>query len=965
MLSPKWFFAAVLIISTTFVATLARIAFDWFVEPGPAFLIPFFLPVVVTALYLGGRWGSLATILNAAIVAYFFTPPVFSFAIQTVEDQIRIASFVVLGSVLVGLAGSLRSYRLKAEDDARLVQKKIVEALQDSEQKFRAVFHAQFQFIGLMSPDGVLLEANQAALEAAGLPEDTVIGKPFWETAWWSHDPIQQQRLRDAVHHAAAGHRDRFEASHPRADGGIMWVDFSLTPYFQDGRVVLLIPEGRDITERKQAEAAIQESEQRFQSFMMHAPIAAWIVDAESRGVYTSPGFDKHLGLPPREFYGRIPSDLWPAEIAEAYVENNRRVLAEGVVETEEPFVRTDETTGVAHIVKFPMSGLRGEQLIGGVAIDITVRKNAEASLKASEERFRSAFEFAPIGMALVAPDGKWLRVNRSVCETLGYTEQELLATDFQMITHPDDLESDLRFVRKLLDGSIETYQMEKRYFHKLGNVVYALLSVTLARDSLGRPLHFISQIKDITIQKIAERAMEANDALLRQFIKHSPAAIAMFDRKLCYIQASDRWLSDYRLGSRDIVGVSHYELFPDIPDRWKEVHKRVLAGAVEGCEEDRFHHADGSAEWLQWECRPWHDANGEIGGITMFAQVITERKRVEAALKLSEERFRRLVDGVADHAIFMLDKDGYVLSWNPGAQQIKGYTTDEIRSRHFSIFYTPDAVSAGHPEKELATAMAEGRYQEEGIRVRKDGSHFWADVTISTLYDDLGQHVGFVKFTHDISERKASEKLLRESLKEKEVMLKEIHHRVKNNLQIVSALLELQSGHTSSQAVLQMFEESQARVKSMALIHERLYKSGDFAGVDFGEYVRQLADDLYRAYKVTDDEIELKLDVNIPLVPIDIAIPCGLLLNELISNCLKHAFKSSTRGCIRVSLSNDGQVMVLSVSDDGGGFGPDIDFRNSTSFGLQLVSTLVEQLNGEAEMSTSPGTKFTVRFRN
>ncbi len=284
-------------------------------------------------------------------------------------------------------------------------------------------------------------------------------------------------------------------------------------------------------------------------------------------------------------------------------------------------------------------------------------------------------------------------------------------------------------------------------------------------------------------------------------------------------------------------------------------------------------------------------------------------------------------------------------------------------RRCHLSVLYTPDAVTAGHPQYELAVAKAEGRYHEEGLSVRKDGSQFWADVTISTLHDDAGQHVGFVKFTHDITERKESEKLLRESLKEKEVMLKEIHHRVKNNLQIVSAILELQSGFTSNKAILEMFEESQARVKSMALIHERLYKSGDFSGVNFGEYIRQLAEDLYRTYKVTDDEIEFQLEVNIAPLPIDIAIPCGLLLNELISNCLKHAFRDASRGHIRVSMSTDSRGMVLSVADDGAGFKPDVDFRNSASFGLQLVNTLVEQLNGEAKMSTSPGTNFTVRF--
>ncbi len=430
---PKWVIATLLLVSTTIVASLGRITFDRFVGPAHGFLIPFFLPVVVTALFFGSRWGLLAIIVNGAIIAYFFTTPVHSFTIQNLEDQVRIGSFLVLGSLLIGFAGSLRYHIQKTEEQ-------ISEALRKSEQKFRAVFHSQFQFIGLMSPDGVLLEANRTALSAAGVTEDAVIGKPFWETAWWSHDPVQQQRLRDAVLHAAAGHLDRFEASHPLADGSLMWVDFSLTPYLQDGRVVLLIPEGRDITERKRAEAAVKESEQRFQSFMMHAPISAWIVNAESCGVYTNPGFDKQLGLTPGAFVGRIPADLWPPEIAEAYVENNRRVLAEGVIETEEPFVRLDGTEGVAHVVKFPMSGPQGQQLIGGVAIDITVRKNAEASLKLSEERFRLAVEATGMGVWDTVVPFAELGWDNRLKHIFGLPPEAVVDTATMIaIIHPDD----------------------------------------------------------------------------------------------------------------------------------------------------------------------------------------------------------------------------------------------------------------------------------------------------------------------------------------------------------------------------------------------------------------------------------------------------------------------------------------------------------------------------------------------
>jgi two-component sensor histidine kinase len=209
-----------------------------------------------------------------------------------------------------------------------------------------------------------------------------------------------------------------------------------------------------------------------------------------------------------------------------------------------------------------------------------------------------------------------------------------------------------------------------------------------------------------------------------------------------------------------------------------------------------------------------------------------------------------------------------------------------------------------------------------------------------------------------------ASHDLLQKSLREKEVLLKEIHHRVKNNLQIVSTLLELQSKQTRDTAALAMFKESRGRVKSMALIHERLYRSSDLARVDFAEYVRQLAADLSRTCRVTHEEVRLELDVVIEPLPIDIAIPCGLLLNELISNCFKHAFRATRSGHLRVSLhGGGGGPNVLTVADNGVGIPDGFDFRKTESFGMQLVVTLVEQLGGEIELSTASGTCFTVRF--
>ncbi|MEW5859701.1 MAG: CBS domain-containing protein [Cyanobacteriota bacterium] len=216
-----------------------------------------------------------------------------------------------------------------------------------------------------------------------------------------------------------------------------------------------------------------------------------------------------------------------------------------------------------------------------------------------------------------------------------------------------------------------------------------------------------------------------------------------------------------------------------------------------------------------------------------------------------------------------------------------------------------------------------------------------------------------------ELAERKRAEEQLKASLKEKEVLLKEIHHRVKNNLQIISSLLKLQSAYTKEEQVLGMFKDSQNRIRSMALIHEKLYQSEDLSRIDFAEYIRDLADNLLRSYKASSQAITLKTTVNDITLNIDTAIPCGLIINELISNSLKHAFPTPSKDneiCINIYSSGNNQF-ILHVSDNGIGFPKDLDFRNTESLGLELVCTLTEQLDGTIELDSRRGTSFNIIF--
>ena len=201
-------------------------------------------------------------------------------------------------------------------------------------------------------------------------------------------------------------------------------------------------------------------------------------------------------------------------------------------------------------------------------------------------------------------------------------------------------------------------------------------------------------------------------------------------------------------------------------------------------------------------------------------------------------------------------------------------------------------------------------------------------------------------------------------SLKEKNVLLKEIHHRVKNNMQIISSLLSLQTNYIDDNIALDVLKESQNRVKTMAMIHEKLYQSNDFVNIKFDDYILRLVSDLFYSYNIQEDHIKPVIQVENVKLNIETAVPCGLIISELVSNSLKYAFPEGKNGKMRVSLKRHYNNYELTISDNGIGFPEDIDFRNTNSLGLQLVNTLVEQIDGEITLDYIQGTKFTIIFK-
>ncbi|HEX7333928.1 MAG TPA: PAS domain S-box protein [Pyrinomonadaceae bacterium] len=270
--------------------------------------------------------------------------------------------------------------------------------------------------------------------------------------------------------------------------------------------------------------------------------------------------------------------------------------------------------------------------------------------------------------------------------------------------------------------------------------------------------LQFQAEMED---RKRFEEAVKTNEALLRLFIKHTPAAIAMFDTEMRYLQVSDRFLTDYDLEGQDIIGKSHYEVFPNIPERWKEVHKRILAGAVERCEEEPYITADGSTGWLQWESLPWRKGNGEIGGLILFTQVITERKRAEEALRASEERFSKIFNLSPFRMGILRIRDGVVLEVNDAWTRDTGFSRNEIINQPiFALSSMMDDSLAERIRDVLTT-----RQPVSNMEVRftaKDGRAVIANT--SAVIIDLDGEPCYLWVANDITERKHAEEALKAS---------------------------------------------------------------------------------------------------------------------------------------------------------------------------------------------------------
>jgi len=606
-----------------------------------------------------------------------------------------------------------------------------------------------------------------------------------------------------------------------------------------------------------------------------------------------------------------------------------------------------------------------------------------EAVKGSDAKRYRSLVESLPVGVLMMVK-GDVVYANPSAVKFIGVDGEELVGRAVEEFVHPSYRQEFHKLVDRAEHMSVVEFVEMKIQNIVTGRVSDVEMGANMAEDgSVHITLHDISSRKLLAREQLrAQIAEETNLQLQREIIERRKLMKellrtekfnkSIIDSSLDMIVATD---IDYNINEfnkaaeqtfgyrkEEVLG-KHISLLYSDKNEFSKVKERIdregrVALDIVNRKKDRSLFISLlSASVLRNEV-------GEAIGAMGVSRDITTSKKAEEELRLSEERHRAIYDQ-AYIGIARIAKMGRFLLVNQRLSDMIGYSPEELYKKTFYELVLESEVESSLQSWDDLLSGKIANFSKEQTYVRNDGRLINANVTVSLVRDANDAPNYFVAVFEDITERRENDKRLQDSLREKEVLLKEVHHRVKNNMQVISSILNLQSSYIDDEKALSILRESQDRIKSMSFVHESLYQSDTLSEVNFAEYIRNIATNLYHSYGRPQGGIHLQFDLEPVFINLDTSIPCGLVINELVSNALKYAFEGRKKGTIGIHLSRLNERMLrLRVEDDGVGLPENFDVETAESLGLQLVTTLATQVSGTLTMERDKGTRFTLDFK-
>ncbi|MEG4319200.1 MULTISPECIES: PAS domain S-box protein [unclassified Microcoleus] len=913
-----------------------------------------------------------------------------------------------------GFSGSATELQIADDDRAQLIA-----SLEKSQEMYRTLIkHYPNGSVFLFDRDLRYTLVDGQGLAVVGLSKELLEGQTLWEVS-----PPEDLQLFETKYRAAlAGEENNFEYKYRDR-----FYSTTISPVKNDREEIFAgMVVTQDISERKQAEFALRrlkneleikyhkrsedlrianqqlreeiidrwrteeflrESQQQLELFfsqslngfffmMLEEPVH-WddtadkekvldYVFASGRVTKANDALISQYGATREEFIGVTLNSLLSHNLAggreiirqffdagRIHIENDNRKFDGELIWVEGDYICIDDSQG---------------RIVGyfGVQRDISDRKKAEAALRDSEERFRATVEQAAVGITHCDKNGRYLRVNQKFCNILGYTAEELLGRTWMDVTYREDLDSDLAKNHRLFAREVDCFNMEKRLVCQDGSLIWVNITVSLVEEPLSGAVYNIAVIEDISDRKQAEAALKESEERFRQLAENIESVFWMVDvqpQKMVYISPGyakiwGRSCDDLYASGRFCADSIHPE------DRTRVMATFTQKNLAENEIEYRIVRPDGETRWIRDRAFPIRNQAGEVYRVVGIAEDISDRKQAEKAIRESEERFRQLAENIQDSFWLLSVELTDVLYISPAYEQIWGRSREELYAdplRWMELVHPEDKYLL----QEAIPRVLQGESTSTEYRIfLPDGTIRWLCDRAFPIYDESGKIYRLAGICEDISDRKLTEARIQAALREKEVLLKEIHHRVKNNMQVVSSLLQLQSQYIEDEPTLALFEESQTRIHSMALIHEQLYQSEHLDRIDLPPYVENLVANLYQSFGCGNTSIQFNLNLDPIYLNIETAIPCGLIINELVSNSLKYAFDQSLAGEININFHEViPQQFHLTIQDNGSGFPADFDVETTETLGLRLVRMLTQQLEGTLVIDSECGTCYHITF--
>jgi PAS domain S-box-containing protein len=771
---------------------------------------------------------------------------------------------------------------------------------------------------------------------------------------------------------------------------GILNIYSSNPNFFKEEEINLVKEMGLDISfaldsfeteiKRKSAENALKESEKRYSLIAEAVNEGIWDWNVPTGEAYFSPIYYKILGYDDGEYpasYESFKSLIHPDDIEsfekelKYHIDNAEGYSLEIRLKTKDNKWRWIQTRG--QVVETDEKGKPIRMV--GTHTDITDRKIAENALKESKQRLSEIIEFLPDATFAINDLGNVISWNRAIEEMtdvkgddiLGkgnyeyalpfYGTRRPLLIDLVLKSEPE-LEEKYSFVKKKGQNLLAEVNVN---LHGKNHSLW--VKAVPLYNHVGKFNGAIESIRDITASKKAEFALKKSEKRFRAVAESAVDAIVTTDvnGKVLFCNDSLRNIFGYSKG--EIIGENLTVL---MPDRFKKDYLNDLERFKVSGEHQRVGNIlktlglrkDGIEFPFEMSLSAWK--TGEESYFTSIIRDITERKQMEDKLYKASKEWERTFNAVPD-LITIIDKDYHVSHVNKAMAESLGTEPDDCGGLIcYEAVHGSDKPHILCPHRKLLDDGLE--HTAEIHEDRLDGDFI---VSVSPLHDDEGNLIGSVHVARNITKLKNVEKDLRISINQKDLLIKEIHHRVKNNLQIISSLLFLQEEYVKEDPkAVNVLQESQNRILSMAMLHEMLYQSPDLSQINFSNYIRNLVSNLFNSYCIKN-EINPVINVDNIYLNMETAVPCGLIISELVSNSLKYASSDDTTVKLIISLQKLKDELELIISDDGVGFPENLDFRNiKSSLGLKLVNSLVKQLDGSIELDRSRGTEFKIKFK-